>query len=230
MNPLAVTQKAGLPSGSKFPIGDTIITFSASDGDGTITFITIEDTEDLVAVCQNITVQLDGTVNATITKANIDNGSTDNCMFTLSLDTTAFTCANIGKNTVATVKSPVAGTLLAAGTTTTVTFTVKDAALNSTPCSFDVTVDTVAGITDNAFTASKVVLYPNPSSDNIFIKTNNVPLINASIYDIRGRVLRTLNVYNTQDYKIDISNLEGAQYFLILNSETGTVTKRFVKY
>ncbi len=59
------------------------------------------DTIDPVAITQNITVQLNALGIATITPADINNGSTDNCSIaSMSLDKTTFNCANIGDNTV----------------------------------------------------------------------------------------------------------------------------------
>jgi gliding motility-associated-like protein len=53
------------------------------------------------AVCQNITVYLDADGRATITTAQIDNGSSDNCeLDTLFLSRYDFDCADIGKNPV----------------------------------------------------------------------------------------------------------------------------------
>ena len=58
--------------------------------------------EDLIppsAVCQNITIPLDAMGNATITPAQINNGSTDNCgIANLALNRTAFGCADILTN------------------------------------------------------------------------------------------------------------------------------------
>ncbi len=50
------------------------------------------------AICQNITVQLDGTGNVTITPEQVDNGSNDGLEgpVTLSLDITTFGCADVG--------------------------------------------------------------------------------------------------------------------------------------
>ena len=53
------------------------------------------------AIAQNITVQLDANGVAAITPTQINNDSTDNCgIISISLDTTDFTCENIGENTV----------------------------------------------------------------------------------------------------------------------------------
>ena len=77
------TQTAGLPSGSIFPVGVTTNTFEITDPSGnTISCsfdITVADTEPPVANCQNVTVQLDATGNATLTAAHAANGRTHNC-------------------------------------------------------------------------------------------------------------------------------------------------------
>ncbi|MCG2420525.1 hypothetical protein K8089_16000, partial [Aequorivita sp. F47161] len=53
------------------------------------------------AVCQNITVQLDGSGNVTIVPAQVDGGSSDaEGPVTLSIDINTFDCTNIGANTV----------------------------------------------------------------------------------------------------------------------------------
>src|SRR5204862_740012 len=74
-----------------------------------------------VAVCQDLTLQLDATGHGTITPAQINNGSSDACgIASLSLTQTNFDCANIGTNTV--------------------TLTVTDNNGNSTTCAATVTV------------------------------------------------------------------------------------------
>ncbi|WP_228851195.1 LamG-like jellyroll fold domain-containing protein [Aegicerativicinus sediminis] len=50
-----------------------------------------------IALCQNITIYLDINGNATITAAQVDNGSTGNG---LSIDVSDFTCADLGLNSV----------------------------------------------------------------------------------------------------------------------------------
>ena len=56
------------------------------------------DTENPTAVCQDLTVELDASGNATITADQIDNGSTDNCgSVTLALSQDTFSCADISR-------------------------------------------------------------------------------------------------------------------------------------
>jgi len=75
------------------------------------------------AVCQDIMLSIDATIgNVSITAAQIDNGSTDDCgsIASMSLDIMDFTCDNEGSNTV--------------------TLTVTDDAGNSATCTATVTV------------------------------------------------------------------------------------------
>ena len=63
--------------------------------------VTVLDTLPPIAVCQDITVQLDGTGNATIVPSQIDNGSSDVCgIASIDLDVSSFDCSNAGANTV----------------------------------------------------------------------------------------------------------------------------------
>ena len=88
--------------------------------------VTVEDTIDPVAIAQNISIDLDATGNATITPEMIDNGSSDNCSFTTSLDMVNFTCANIGiENTVTLTVTDASGN----SASTTATVTVNDVTL-----------------------------------------------------------------------------------------------------
>ena len=75
-------------------------------------------------IAQNVTANIDATGNASVTAAQIDNGSADNCAITsttISAGQTAFTCADLGS-------------------AFTVTLQVMDAAGNSNTCDATVTV------------------------------------------------------------------------------------------
>ncbi|HLP20093.1 MAG TPA: T9SS type A sorting domain-containing protein, partial [Chitinophagales bacterium] len=113
-------------------IGANTVVLTVTDVNGNASTcnatVTVADTIAPVAVCQNITVQLDATGNATIAATDIDNGSTDACgIATRALDITAFDCSDIGANTVV--------------------LTITDVNGNSSTCSAIVTVeDTVAPV------------------------------------------------------------------------------------
>ncbi|WP_320111174.1 PKD-like domain-containing protein [Draconibacterium orientale] len=87
--------------------------------------ITIDDVTPPDAQCQPKTIQLDASGNASITIADIDNGSSDNCTavenLVFALDKTDFTCVDLGSNSVV--------------------LTVTDEHGNSSTCNATVTVE-----------------------------------------------------------------------------------------
>jgi hypothetical protein len=82
----------------------TLIDFQGNTGTCTAD-VTVKDDVDPVAVCKDITVQLDATGNYTLSAGEIDNGSTDNCEPTvnLSIPPTSFDCSDIGSSTIVTL-------------------------------------------------------------------------------------------------------------------------------
>ncbi|MFK5983462.1 MAG: HYR domain-containing protein, partial [Flavobacteriaceae bacterium] len=100
-----VVQTAGLPSGSPFPVGVNTVEYTATDSSGNTAVcsftITVTDNELAMAVCQDITIQLDTNGDATIVAADADGGSTDNCsVASITIDIETFTCADVGPNDV----------------------------------------------------------------------------------------------------------------------------------
>ena len=86
-------------------VGLNIVTLTVTDSSGNTNFCTaevlVEDTLPPTAICQNITVELGTDGTATISSADIDNGSSDNCgEVTYELTPTTFDCSNIGSNIV----------------------------------------------------------------------------------------------------------------------------------
>jgi hypothetical protein len=110
-------------------VGAQVVTLTVTDANGNTSTcdatVTIEDNIAPTALCQDITVQLDATGNVTITSAQIDNGSSDNCgAVTLTIGGGAdqtFDCTSVGAQTV--------------------TLTVTDANGNTSTCDATVTVE-----------------------------------------------------------------------------------------
>jgi len=110
---VTIAQTGGPASGSTFPAGTTPITYTATDAAGntqTCSFnVIVNDTEDPVAVCQDIRVRLQGT-SVTVPGIDVDGGSTDNCgivSYTLTPDT--FTSNELGDNNVTLTVTDAAG-------------------------------------------------------------------------------------------------------------------------
>jgi PKD repeat protein len=100
----ASTITYSIAPGSFFPVGTTTVTATATNAVGvSICSFTVTVVDDVppIVITQNITVQLDANGAVSITPAQINNGSTDNCAIaTYSLDKTSFDCSNVGANTV----------------------------------------------------------------------------------------------------------------------------------
>ena len=166
-----------------FPVGVTNVTVTVTDASGNSSSCsyttTILDDEAPNAVCQNITVFLDGAGNATLVAADIDNGSMDNCSaVTLAASTTAFTCANVGPNSVTLTVTDGSGNT----STCTSTVTVADTISPTITCPADVVVSNDPGICS----ATGVVLGTPTTADNCSV---------ASVTD-NGLVTYPLGVTN----------------------------------
>jgi len=126
---VTVEQTAGLISGSQFPIGESTVTFTATDASGNITdcsfTVTITDEEPPTIVCPaNIDMDVDAGI----------------CGAVVSFETPTASDNSGSEVTVTQTAGPISGEVFPVGTTT-VTFTATDAAGNSASCSFDVTVN-----------------------------------------------------------------------------------------
>lgn len=115
-------------------IGPNSVTLTVTDNEGLTSVctatVTVEDMIPPVMICKNHTVFLDASGNATVSTADLNNGSADNCGsgLNLYLSRTGFTCSDIGNPA-------------------TVTLIGTDASGNSSSCTSQVTViDTVSPV------------------------------------------------------------------------------------
>lgn len=136
----SVSQTTGLPSGSIFPVGVSSIEYTATDINGNVSAcsftITVTDNELAMAVCQDITIQLDANGDAMIVVADVDGGSTDNCgVASIAVDMDTFDCSNVGSNNVTLEVTDVNGTV----STCIAVVTVEDVTMPDVICQ-DITV------------------------------------------------------------------------------------------
>lgn len=119
-----------------YPVGTTTITWTANGNGGstsTTQVVTVNDTEAPVVVTKNISVTL---VNgaASITAADVNNGSSDNCgIQSISINKTSFSCANIGANTVVLTVTDVHGNSAYANAIVTVVGAIPAPVVTVTP-------------------------------------------------------------------------------------------------
>ncbi|GAB5398657.1 MAG: hypothetical protein Aureis2KO_02420 [Aureisphaera sp.] len=171
-------------TGGPVPVTLTV-TDSSGNSDTATANVTVVDTSAPVANCQNITIQLDATGNASITAADVDAGSTVSCgTATTSIDVTSFNCSNIGLNNV------VLSVTNASGLTTqcTAVVTVEDTIPPAVSCQ-DITV-----ILDASGNGS---ILPSDidggSSDNCGITSSSLDISSFTCADVGNNVV-TLSV------------------------------------
>jgi uncharacterized repeat protein (TIGR01451 family) len=123
---VTVVQTGGPAQGSFLQVGVIYtIEYTATDACGNTAICTfpveIMDMQNPTAICQDVVVYLDEDGEASITAADVDGGSYDNCgVDAISVNITDFTCEDVGENNVI--------------------LTVTDASGNSQVCVAEVTV------------------------------------------------------------------------------------------
>jgi len=83
-------------------VGANTVTLTGTDASGNTSScsatVTVIDNMAPTAICQNITISLDGNGQATILANDIDAGSFDNCtLASVTVDKTDFDCSNVGR-------------------------------------------------------------------------------------------------------------------------------------
>ncbi len=137
----------------------------------------------------------------------------DNCSFPLPITT----------------QDPAQGTPLPDGIYT-ITFTATDEYGNVGTCEFELTVESRLGVGDNNAIGS-VQMYPNPAKHTVTIgNPASLSLENLRIFDIRGRMVKTIDLRSMGTQKtIDVSEMAAATYLVIIQGKDGQTTKRLIK-
>jgi photosystem II stability/assembly factor-like uncharacterized protein len=91
--------------------------------------------------------------------------------------------------------------------------------------SADIYTLSIAGLITNAEsikeTLSKVVVYPNPTSDKLYVKGLSDNVVEAIIYNVNGQQTGVFSLTNSQE-SLDISHLVSGSYFVHLKSDSKT--------
>ncbi len=84
--------------------------------------------------------------------------------------------------------------------------------------------------TESFLTAGDVQLYPNPTNDKITLNFNKGTEADFSVFDLLGKlVIYQSNISIFQSHTIDVSKLNNGVYFVRINSDAGTITKKVIK-
>ena len=168
-------------------LGANTVTLTGTDQSGNsascTATVTIQDLILPIAKCKNITANLGPTGSITVLASAVNNGSSDNCSFTLSLTPSTFSCANIGINNV--------------------TLRATDASGNTSTCAARVTVKDVTPPTalckavtlflnDQGKAILTAIQMDNGSTDNCSIISRSLLIGNFNCGDISTPVTNTL--------------------------------------
>lgn len=189
-------------------LGENTVILTVTDGNGNVdtatAIVTIEDAMNPTVLGQNIIVDLEGNVSITITPQDVDNGSSDNCDFSLSIDQDTFNEVGIYNINL--------------------TATDDSGNFNSTVVEVEV-IDSSLSI--NSFNKKSIILYPNPTNNLIHIYSPFMLEIESiQIYNLSG--LKVME-YSESTIRMDVSQLSSGLYFLSMNTSRQTLIRSFIK-
>ena len=76
-----------------------------------------------------------------------------------------------------------------------------------------------------------ISLYPNPFNSSITLKTTlNNKIYDVTLFDISGRIIIVKKDINSTSKKINLYNLTNGSYFLKINTGSGEIVKKIIKY
>lgn len=181
-------------------------------GDRTETIATLDSIDPVVTCPADVTETVNQGDVFTIPDYTASAVATDNCTTSPVL-----------------TQDPIAGTTVGAGVTV-ITITATDEAGNAVDCTFNLTVEEILGVEDNAL-SNLIALYPNPTQGNLSLVNNSsVELTNAVITDVNGRIIQTIEINNsgtTTDFSV--AQLATGVYFVRINAVNSSVVKRIVR-
>lgn len=75
-----------------------------------------------------------------------------------------------------------------------------------------------------------VTIYPNPVVDAINVKSQDSKINLASIIDLSGKAIKTILINNkANELSINVTELNAGNYILIINTDKGKFSKKFIK-
>jgi large repetitive protein len=75
----------------------------------------------------------------------------------------------------------------------------------------------------------EMTVYPNPVSSDLFVKIPDYGLygnVKVAMYDMNGRIVRREEVITSENYRIDVTELESAVYIVSITSDAGRTDKK----
>jgi len=152
------------------------------------------DTLSPIAISKDTTLQLDGADQAAITPQDLNDGTFDDCSFSLSLSRSAFTCADLGPQLVWLIATDALGNQDSVASTVTVQETIKPVitcpanaiiAANA-GCTGIVGVWNLSAKTDNCTASSSITESQSPASSIILSGHDTEQIVTLTAHDGSG--------------------------------------------
>jgi hypothetical protein len=210
-----VTRTSNQQPGASFTTGTTPVTYTFKDAKNNVSTcsfnVTVVDNTPPVALCKNYMLVLSGS-GGTVTPANVDNGSDDNCgIVSRTVSPNTFTCAQIGG-------------------TYPVTLTVTDASSNTSSCTAMVTVAGDCGsfsarqVNSGGSTggsgakAEDVKVYPNPNNGifTVELPAGTDSKAQITVTDVRGKVIgiKSATDGGSNKIRLDLGDVARGVYYI----------------
>jgi hypothetical protein len=74
-----------------------------------------------------------------------------------------------------------------------------------------------------------IKMFPNPASEFVKISSPNVALNSAVITDLNGRLVNSVNLNGVNNHSLNVSDLAPGMYMIVLSTNNGSVTSKFIK-
>lgn len=184
-----------------------IITDAAGNSEQNTAVVNVLDNQPPNVITQNITRDLNGGTSVSIVPSEVDNGTTDNCNFTLSLDQTIFTSPG----------------------SYSITLFAEDNAGNMDSASAVVTIiDSTLGMSENP--ELYFSLSPNPTKGTFkLILKERMEVQQLRFVDINGRTIPINYIVEIDgSLSVDIGTLPPAIYFLLIETKKGVGKARVI--
>ena len=102
---------------------------------------------------------------------------------------------------------------------------VNGAGINETFSTFEALITNTLSIDDSQLALSNVKLYPNPVNNILNIELSNaIAIESVTILDLNGRTVLTSKVSS-----INTSQLQSGFYVARVDTEVGSITRKFIK-
>lgn len=102
--------------------------------------------------------------------------------------------------------------------------------IGSTGQRFSLIVSGANIVLDNNDINKKIIsIYPNPTSDKLFVNTSDVPVSQYEIYDLQGRLVKRSQINDLSSFTIEMNDINNGMYLLQIQSANGTSSHKIIK-